>query len=303
MTDVSKIPSDEEELREHQHYIQIAFWVAIVFSVATVIVYLLTFHSGLSSDQSDWGTFGDYVGGLLNPVVALVALWALLKTISLQIKELHVVKAELKKTISIAEQQNATAERQSFEHTFFQMIRLHHTIADRIQLDADEWGADGFALDKFRGRTAFRTLCERLDDHVGQTDPEPTLEDEREAVVAAWNLFFVSRYPVITHYLRNFYALLKFVKDRAPADDLQQYVRILQAQISVHELKLLFYNALQPTTNDFKQLIEQTGFLSAARIMVFAVETHGEIEPNHYKLYDIAAYGDFDPEQLWNVRT
>ncbi|MDD5265978.1 MAG: hypothetical protein PHO08_02460 [Methylococcales bacterium] len=40
--------------------------------VAVVILgfYFGNFHGGLSTENGVWGTFGDYVGGILNPLIA-----------------------------------------------------------------------------------------------------------------------------------------------------------------------------------------------------------------------------------------
>ncbi len=38
----------------------------------------------LSKDTGNWGTFGDYVGGILNPVIAAFAFYLIAKTYELQ---------------------------------------------------------------------------------------------------------------------------------------------------------------------------------------------------------------------------
>lgn len=49
----------------------------------------------LSADAGNWGVFGDYVGGILNPVIAAFAFYLIAKTYELQ-------KSESTKTIKIA---------------------------------------------------------------------------------------------------------------------------------------------------------------------------------------------------------
>jgi TRAP-type C4-dicarboxylate transport system permease small subunit len=48
----------------------------------------------LSKNNGDWGTFGDYIGGILNPIIAAFALYLIAETYKLQ-------KIELEKTIAI----------------------------------------------------------------------------------------------------------------------------------------------------------------------------------------------------------
>lgn len=47
--------------------------IAIVLIIIPLIFYVLNFHDQyFSSESSDWGTFGDYVGGVVNPVIGLL---------------------------------------------------------------------------------------------------------------------------------------------------------------------------------------------------------------------------------------
>lgn len=62
--------------------------------IASVILgfYFGNFHGGLSSDNGIWGTFGDYVGGILNPLIAAFAFYLIAKTYELQKKELEATR-------------------------------------------------------------------------------------------------------------------------------------------------------------------------------------------------------------------
>lgn len=69
----------------------------IFFSIVSAYVY--SFHSyEWSSKPSDWGVIGDYVGGLLNPVISFVALYYLIKAYTTQKQELRETKSVLEKT-------------------------------------------------------------------------------------------------------------------------------------------------------------------------------------------------------------
>jgi large-conductance mechanosensitive channel len=48
--------------------------------------YFANFHNGFSTINGDWGTFGDYIGGILNPVIAAFAFYLIAKTYELQKK-------------------------------------------------------------------------------------------------------------------------------------------------------------------------------------------------------------------------
>jgi large-conductance mechanosensitive channel len=49
-------------------------------------------YQNLSKDTGTWGTFGDYVGGILNPIIAAFAFYLIAKTYELQKKELEATR-------------------------------------------------------------------------------------------------------------------------------------------------------------------------------------------------------------------
>jgi len=58
--------------------------------------YIVNFHNGLSVENGVWGTFGDYFGGILNPVIAAFAFYLIAKTYELQKSELKATRDLLK---------------------------------------------------------------------------------------------------------------------------------------------------------------------------------------------------------------
>src|SRR5690242_15725828 len=50
-------------------------WIAIILILTVPLAYIINFFSHPISDKSvDWGTFGDFVGGILNPIIGLLTL-------------------------------------------------------------------------------------------------------------------------------------------------------------------------------------------------------------------------------------
>ena len=63
----------------------------------------------MTVESGDWGTFGDFIGGILNPIFALFAFYWLTYSVRLQIKELKDTRTELQKA---ANAQVETAQHQ-----------------------------------------------------------------------------------------------------------------------------------------------------------------------------------------------
>lgn len=52
-------------------------------------------HLGVSPSQGDWGLFGDFVGGIANPILSFFALISLVLTVGLQSKQLRLTNEQL----------------------------------------------------------------------------------------------------------------------------------------------------------------------------------------------------------------
>lgn len=73
-----------------QHWQWCVVGVIALVAAFVVGIYVNEFGElGLSDQVDHWGAFGDYVGGLLNPLVALAALILLAYSINIQRKELR----------------------------------------------------------------------------------------------------------------------------------------------------------------------------------------------------------------------
>ncbi|MFJ4348107.1 hypothetical protein [Pseudomonas sp. NPDC089401] len=62
--------------------------IAIAAVIIIVSIYISTFGLTRSHNQADWGTFGDYFGGILNPIFALFAFIGVLWSLDLQMKQI-----------------------------------------------------------------------------------------------------------------------------------------------------------------------------------------------------------------------
>jgi uncharacterized membrane protein len=93
--------------------------------IAYVVFFAFVHHTEISKDPGDWGTLGDYFGGLLNPVVSfatLVVAYAVWKQ----------QKEELKATKEALEEQAKTVEQQRREQRFFDLMNVYFKTVDSI---------------------------------------------------------------------------------------------------------------------------------------------------------------------------
>ena len=74
------------------------FVVVICIMLVVFSFYFANFHDGLSEKNEVCGLFGDYFGGILNPVIAAFAFYLIAETYKLQIKAYDLQKTELEET-------------------------------------------------------------------------------------------------------------------------------------------------------------------------------------------------------------
>lgn len=112
---------------------------AIFLMVAALAFYFSKFNVSLSSENGDWGTFGDFLGGTLNPIFSLMSFVALLYTIALQTDEMAQTREELKRAADAQKKaeealngQLNAQRKQLFESTFFSLLDQHNKALEKL---------------------------------------------------------------------------------------------------------------------------------------------------------------------------
>ena len=90
--------------------------IAILTIILVVGLYVYHFNNGFSVEESKWGTFGDFVGGTLSPILSFLSLMALLLTIILQNRELEATRKEIEQSRIAQEQQANNIEKQIMQN-------------------------------------------------------------------------------------------------------------------------------------------------------------------------------------------
>ena len=94
----------ETEVRRSRHF-------AAMLAVSVVAIYFIRMwlaqHNSISAETEEWGQFGDFIGGMLNPVIAYLAFYWLTRSIVLQKEEL----TDTRKTLQTSAQAQLKQER------------------------------------------------------------------------------------------------------------------------------------------------------------------------------------------------
>lgn len=90
--------TENKDLEKIESHIRLSLIVGGVLIIVVLGSYFINFHKSVSNSNEVWGTFGDFVGGTLNPILAALAFYWLTASIRLQLKELKDTRKVLEDT-------------------------------------------------------------------------------------------------------------------------------------------------------------------------------------------------------------
>jgi len=297
-------------------------WSIIIAALLITIVlasYFFHFHGSFHVDQDKWGTFGDFVGGTLNPVLAALAFYWLTSSIRLQIQELRdtrgvleetathqrtianleeenvntqqknlaLQKASLEKQIQAAEQQQQQIAIQNFENIFFELLKTKNDAIQDISFNARKSSlnsATGLEIVKITGKEAISRHLK----HFKETAYESWEEYYDNYLINSFSSYFRICYQIVRLIDSNetLIALEKF-EDKSYSKKQKQYFDIFKATLQQSELEALFYNCLN-NYRKYRSILEKYGIFEPL-VNTGNEKTLKFIYQNAYR-YNIAAY-------------
>lgn len=308
----SREDASVKSFRQTRRLVLLLAWILVVAGVG-IGLYGVNLSVGPAYSLDE---IGEFVGGTAGSLWALAGLFFIYAAFVGQQEELVYQRVELRSTRQelefqrddLAKQQqlqNEQARKQIFESTFFQLLRLHSDIVHRIRYeDVDIQSVDDARpqSDRLSGREAFRAFYDRYNQSYrhrisimaqdGEYEPDSAESNDlgygdlRQAVVHAYDDFYVHVQSGLGHYFRNLYQMVKFVdSSSASLEERESYMSFIRAQLSSYELLLLFYKGLSDYgRRNFKPLIERYALLENMPKDLL-------IEERHKELYSGDAFG------------
>lgn len=279
----------------------------IAFAITGIIgfiFYLLTIDF-LGHDQLSPGTFGDFFGGVLNPLLTFLTFVALAITMAMQRMQLRTAYAD-----STAAAYQATLQR--FETTFFNLLDLHNAIVrdlhyapGEILLDHEKPDPELSYEEKRQGSRGCSLLAEEPEDITGRRVFAAVLKTIEEKVHVR-NAFRDDLTPIIIykaiqddhnhilgHYFRNLFQALSLIdiyakklakKNAADPFLATRYSNMLRAQLSTNELTLLFFNCLEGMVDGGKFLELVVDYKMLEHMSVEYFPRLDSVNPTRYDL-------------------
>lgn len=235
--------------------------MAVLLVGLVLTLYFTHFDGEFSKSNDDWGTFGDFVGGTLNPILAFFSFVALLitlvmqsKQLELSSKELSATRKELERTAQAQEDsygmlivQNKTQIKQQFENTFFSILHQLNIIGEQVR-DLKDGG------NSLNGKSVLTSCIEWVDamHHFHKEINLDTCQGE-----------IVSDAPMVNQYFKVLYQALKFIESNEPDIKGKTYSNLIRSMIPDHVLMLLWFHCAVGPSDPFyafKLLLQKYSF-------------------------------------------
>ncbi|MGA8882495.1 MAG: putative phage abortive infection protein [Acinetobacter sp.] len=259
-------------------------WSYVLFSIFSISLaiglfsYLIFFYtknigSVPPKDPANLGPFGDYIGGLLNPVIAGLALFWLIYSVKIQNTELQKSSAALTETVNTAKKQNEQVSIQNFESLFFQLLKTKTDVTNDILVGSKE---TLYKFATYRSGYADNKIKEMVSSNhkvLGKESIKYHLILFKSHVSCSWEEFYTASFlDYAGSYFRVSYQIVKLIDQNdaliaLPKVNGQDYSRkqkeyfdIFRATFTQYELEAFFLNCLSKYGNGpFKELLEKYG--------------------------------------------
>lgn len=251
----------------------------VLISVGSLTVYVIQmYESDLSKEPSDFGTFGDYIGGVLGTLISLISIVLLYRT----------YKAQL----DITKSQEDRSYIQQFESTFFELLSNQRTILTMCKgvfYDRKDLSKRGIVLCdyQFIDKVAEELKIQMLDfEYDYSLLKQENINLIRIVINDHYSEVFTKHATQLGHYFRHLYHILKYI-DASEIPDKKKYVDLVQAQMSNNELYISFYNGISIYGRKrMLPLMDKYSFLENLKDNDFTIKSHRELFYKNTKFKD-----------------
>lgn len=301
-------------------WLQVMIGLVALSGVGMLVKYLATFGVATSPSQEVWGQFGDFFGGILNPLLSSLTLAAVLVTMRLQSKELKVAQEENRRANEHLEKQANYIRTQNFESVFFRLLEVHMSSRANVCIGVST------------GKEAFDILVRKSNPCFDMLYVAATMASRGDYALENFSKDFRKRVgDSLNVYCRGMYQVIKYVdtyeglsagdgtvvesktEGLTPREKMQlrreqdkayrpiyfakrQYVNMLRAQLTPAELTMLYLSCLTEEGAGLKYLAEKYSLfkgLSKSVVNKPAFVTD---------FYSYLAFADYEDIQIRDVR-
>ncbi|MFL9926011.1 putative phage abortive infection protein [Herbaspirillum lusitanum] len=245
-------------------------WIALAFVAVCSVIILIFFvyqKARMGPYQMDHlGQTGDFIGGLLNPVIGGATVFLVFLTLRLQKAELNAAKLELAASRATMDAQNKAIEMQRFEQTFFSWLNTYSQIFSDLAFK----NPHGFsvvgreALDKhmsyslgdFETQKEYSNLSNDFELKRVKKISQKNIVLMDTYLTNSWDEFRLQLSSFVEPLTKTFLSLLAWIDAQKFLNDADkvQYAEIIKSQLSQSEIKLLINFTIWNQSDAFTRL-------------------------------------------------
>lgn len=214
-------------------------WGIIIFSCIIAIVYLIMvmlhreYDTHLPVDDSLFGTYGDFIGGVIGTIVAFYSAYLLVRTFENQADTNDSVVEANKAAISASQIEGYLSQMERFDNMFNSFLSSYFKV-----IDSYNYENRGIVLS---GRNAF----EKIVDTFIEKDFSNNFEYQRRsyAAVQEYADFYAQERTHLSVHLRLLYLTMSFIANsELEEEDKVKYAKLIRGQMSDAEMIIVRYN-------------------------------------------------------------
>ena len=259
----------EQAKAEIESYDNRAVLVVILFFGACIIFAFVFGHrrsftdTEFPIDYNAWGTFGDFIGGLLGTAIAGYALILMIRTLQKQIdSNLKIEESNIKvleETILQREEmalQTEVAKRQLFDSQFNVFLRQYQD-----------------ALDAYESPNGKSKGVKRVEEIVRNYrlrpfDYKTTYMKRCKSAASRFDELYVRNRHYMSVHLRTLYQVFKFISNADIDEETRlQYAKVVRGQLSDPEMFLIRYNCYSYYGRKMQKYCNQYNLLKHVSLM------------------------------------
>ena len=241
---VETTPKQEQAKKEIRAYDLKVIILAVIFAIACVFLALVFAHkrafidTNYPIDYNAWGTYGDFVGGVLGTAIAGYALILMIRTLQKQIDSNLTVEISNQQILIESRAQRAemikqteVTKRQLFDSQFNVFLRQYQAALNAYESPSGkskgikrvEEIVRNFRLRPFEYKTTYMKRC--------------------KSAVSRYEALYVRNRHYMSVHLRTLYQVFKFISTADIDEETRLlYAKVVRGQLSEAEMFLVRYN-------------------------------------------------------------
>ncbi|MEO9885686.1 MAG: putative phage abortive infection protein [Balneola sp.] len=231
--------------------------VPIFLSLASIIlsgvvgIYWIYFNDySISPDNSNWGDFGSFVGGVSSAFLSFLTILLLALTLKNQSKLSRITQ---------------------FEQSFFELFNLHQSITEKMDGEVQINTTVDWAPKPYHGLGYINACSQFLENEfsgisdlvrITDRDKKVNLKKSFQSEIdECYDFLYKGKETQLGHYFRSIYNIMKFINE-SNVPEKKKYFDLLQSFLTDSELHLIFYNGIgRHGRKRLRQLMDEYSFL------------------------------------------